>query len=140
MTDPRRGGEHRSGGDRARCGREWGHQETFHFCGYVPKKATPRPEGYELPGVVDIAPVSDCIAKGPENWIESWTFNDLGFFDDVDAAESVVPEFDQAQFDVYAHEFLDERFVGGIAEPWSVPPLGCKPSARFGTTPSLDAA
>jgi hypothetical protein len=25
MTDPRRGGEHRSGGDRARLGREWGH-------------------------------------------------------------------------------------------------------------------
>ena len=69
---------------------------TFHFCGYFPKKATPRPEGHNLPGVVDIASVSDCIAKGPENWIESWTFNDLGFFDDVDAAESVIPESDQS--------------------------------------------
>jgi hypothetical protein len=29
MTDPRRGGEHRSGGDRARCGREWGQPQRF---------------------------------------------------------------------------------------------------------------
>jgi hypothetical protein len=105
---------------------------TFHFCGYFPKKATPRPEGYDLRGVVDIASVSDCIAKGPENWIESWTFNDLGFFDNVEAAEAVVPESDQSQFDVYAYEFLDERFVGGIAEPWTVPPLACRlPGSDF---------
>lgn len=102
---------------------------TFHFCGYFPKKATPRPEGYDLPGVVDIASVSDCMAKGPEDWR---TFNNLGFFDDVDAAESVVPESDQSQFDVYAYEFLDERFVAGIAESWTVPPLACKlPGSDF---------
>ena len=64
---------------------------TFHFCGYFPKKATPRPEGYDLPGVIDIASVSNCIADGPEDWIKSWTFNELGFFDDVDTAESLVP-------------------------------------------------
>jgi hypothetical protein len=109
-----------------------GQHMTFHFCGYFPKKATPRPEGYDLRGVVDIASVSDCIAKGPENWIESWTFNDLGFFDNVEAAEAVVPESDQSQFDVYAYEFLDERFVGGIAEPWTVPPLACRlPGSDF---------
>lgn len=100
---------------------------AFHFCGYFPKKATPRPQGYDLPGVVDIASVSNCIAEGPEDWIESWTFNDLGFFDDVDMAESLVPEPDQSQFDVYAYEFLDERFAGGVAEAWPVPRLACTP-------------
>jgi hypothetical protein len=38
---------------------------TFHFCGYFPKRATPRPEDYDLPGVVEIASVSECIAKLP---------------------------------------------------------------------------
>jgi hypothetical protein len=35
---------------------------TLHFCGYFPKKVTPPPAGHDLPGVVDIASVSDCIA------------------------------------------------------------------------------
>jgi len=100
---------------------------TFHFCGYFPKKKTPRPEGYDLPGVVDIASVSNCIADGPEDWLKSWTFNELGFFDDVDIAESVVPVSDRSQFEVYAYEFLDQRFDGGIASPWILPPLACKP-------------
>lgn len=100
---------------------------TFLFCGYFPKRVTPRPEGCDLPGVVDIASVSDCIAKGPEDWIDSWSHNELGFFDQVDIAESVVPESERAHFDVYAYEFLDERFAGGLAEPWLVPALACKP-------------
>ena len=40
---------------------------TFHFCGYFPKKVTPLPNGYDLPGVVEIASVSNCIANGPED-------------------------------------------------------------------------
>ena len=103
---------------------------TFHFCGYFPKKVTPRPEGYDLPGVIDIASVSNCIADGPEDWIKSWTFNELGFFDDVDTAESLVPGSDRSQFEVYAYDLLDERFDGGIAEPWTVPALACKPPGR----------
>jgi hypothetical protein len=100
---------------------------TCYFCGYFPKKAAPLPEGYDLPGVVDIASVSDCIVEGPADWIQSFTFNELGFFDDVDIAESLVPEPDRSQFDVYAYEFLDERFAGGLAEPWTVPQLVCTP-------------
>src|SRR5689334_15492415 len=96
---------------------------SFYFSGYFLKRATTLPEGYDLPGVVDIASVSHCIAEGPENWIESWKFNELGFFDRIDIAESLVPESERSQFDVYAYEFLDERFAGGRAEPWPVPQL-----------------
>jgi len=99
---------------------------TFHLCGYFPKKTTPLPEG-ELPGVVEITSVSNCIADGPANWIESWTFNELGFFDDVGLAEAVVPEPDRSQFQIYAYEFLGERFAGGLAEAWTVPSLACTP-------------
>lgn len=100
---------------------------TFYFCGYFPKKATPRPDGYDLPGVVEIASVSRCIAKGTDDWIESWTFNDLGFFDDAETAQSLVPEPERSHFDVYGYEFLDERFDGGVAESWPVPQLACEP-------------
>lgn len=99
---------------------------AFYLCGYFPKKVTPRPEDDDFPGVVAIASVSQCIAKGPKDWIESWTFNELGFFDDVDAAEAVVPEAERSQFELYAYEFLDERFASGLAEPWPMPPLVCK--------------
>jgi hypothetical protein len=129
---PRRGfalqDEQRSPGSILRAAKRM----TFYLCGYFPKKVTPRPEGYDLPGVVDIASVCDCIAKGPEDWIKSWTFNELGFFDDVALAEAVVPESERSQFQVYAYEFLDERFAGGLAEPWTVPPLSCKlPGSEF---------
>lgn len=100
---------------------------TFYFCGYFPKKSTSRHEVYDLPGVVEIASVSRCIVKGPDDWVESRTFNDLGFFDEADIAESLVPEPDRSHFDVYAYEFLDERFARGLAEPWIVPQLACKP-------------
>src|SRR3954447_20253937 len=66
-----------------------GHPMTLYFCGYFPKKVTPRPEGYDLPGVVEIASISDCIAKGPEDGIKSWKFNGLGFFDEADVARSL---------------------------------------------------
>jgi len=105
---------------------------TLHFCGYFPKKATPRPEGWDLPGVVEIASISDCIAKGPEDWIKSWKFNELGFFDEVALAESVVPSADRSQFDLYAYSFLDERFVDGLVEQWKPPELaGSGPESDF---------
>ena len=100
---------------------------TFCLCGYFPKNTTSRQEIYDTLGVVDIASVSTCMAKGPEDWIASWTFNDLGFFDDVDLAEAVVPEQERSLFDIYAYEFLDTRFALGRSESWKVPRLNCKP-------------
>lgn len=48
------------------------------------------------------------------------------FFDGIDLAESLVPQSDRSQFDVYAYEFYDERFTEGLAEPWTGPRLACK--------------
>jgi hypothetical protein len=59
---------------------------TFHVCGYFPKKATPRPPDYDLPGVVEIASLSSCIAKSPDP-LESWAFNAMGFYDEPAIAE-----------------------------------------------------
>lgn len=73
-----------------------------------------------------------CIAKGPADWIESWTFDELGFFDEVDLAESVVPEPDLLQFEIRAYAFWDERFADGIPEPCTILTLACKaPGSDF---------
>jgi hypothetical protein len=82
--------------------------------------------------VVEIASVSDCIAKGPDDWIKSWKFNELGLFDEVALKESVVPSADRSQFDLYAYSFLDERFVDGLVEQWKPPELaGIGPENDF---------
>lgn len=98
---------------------------TFHFCGYFPKRSTLLPDGYDLPGVVEIASVSDCTAKGPADWIESWTWNELGFFDRVELAEAIVPAAERPLFHIYAYDLLDARFVGGLREAWTMPSLSC---------------
>jgi hypothetical protein len=78
-----------------------------------------------LPGVQEIASVSNCIAKGVE--IDVWRLNELGFLNDVGLAESFVPQTCATEFDVYGYRLLDERFKKGSAEAWTVPQLGCAP-------------
>jgi hypothetical protein len=51
----------------------------------------------------------------------------LGFFDEVEVAESLIPEPERSQFDLYAYELLDQPFAGGCAESWAVPQLASKP-------------
>ena len=45
--------------------------------GYFPKRRTPVPPDYPLPGVEEIASVSECIAPAPQDWIQRWEHNDL---------------------------------------------------------------
>jgi hypothetical protein len=105
---------------------------TLHFAGYFPKKMTPLPADYDLPGVVEISSISDCIAKGPADWIKSWKFNELGFFDEIGVAESVVPAAEWSQFDLYGYAFLGECFIDGLAEQWAPPVLACSgPNSDF---------
>lgn len=99
----------------------------LRFCGYFPKRKTLLPSGYDLPGVVEIASVSDCIAHGPEDWITAWQHNELGFFHDPRVAESLVPQAEQSRFDLFGYAFTNERFVDGRAEAWDLPDLACTP-------------
>lgn len=96
---------------------------ALHFCGYLPKSLTPRPADYDLPGVDEIASVSNCIARTVE--IPVWELNELGFLSDVGTADRLIPEDQRSEFDVYGYSVLDECFENGVGEPWNVPPLDC---------------
>lgn len=103
---------------------------ALHFCGYLPKRITPRPPDYELPGVLEIASVSNCIAKAPE--IHAWLLNELGFLNDVGAVDGFIPDDQRSEFDVYGYSLLGERFKNGVGEPWEVPTLdGSTPGDDF---------
>jgi hypothetical protein len=103
-----------------------GESMNWTLCGYFPKRKTPLPSGYDLPNVVEIASVSNCIAKGPEDWIKSWQFNELGFFDEVAVAEGLISEGERLGFELYAYRFLDQRFAAGVPELWRLPDLTCE--------------
>ena len=43
--------------------------------GYFPKKIALRPDWIKNSVVEDIYSVSECISKGPDNWIDMWKHN-----------------------------------------------------------------
>lgn len=97
--------------------------------GYFAKKRTPRPDWLECPFVEEICSVSECMAPGAEDWIQTWAHNVWGFFDSPEGAWNAVPETQRPDFDLFAYELLPVRFVGGKAEPLDV---------RAGATAPLD--
>ena len=85
--------------------------------GFLPKDTT-IPTGWSQAagGVTEICSVSDCVNSSPLGWIDKWLHNDLGFFNSVAAARSVIVEGPQ-RFTVFAFRLLDLRFVRGKREP-----------------------
>lgn len=71
--------------------------------GYFPKRIASRPKELDAPGVREIASVSSCISSGPENWIDHWRHNELGWFNTVADAVSVVPKTERALYRLFAY-------------------------------------
>ena len=72
---------------------------TLKFIGYFPKKnryenPAEMPgecgDSFRAAGVREIASVSECIRPGPDNWIDLWKHNDLGFYDSEDIVRAVI--------------------------------------------------
>lgn len=77
------------------------------FVGFFPKLSTAAPEMFQAIGVETIASVSRCISAGPPDWIDSWSYNALGFYDTEAGARSIVPPGDP--YDLYAYEVFPLR-------------------------------
>lgn len=90
------------------------------FLGYFPKRRTPPPEGMAAPGVEWICSVSECVCKGPEEWIRHWRHNDWGYYDDPETAWSVVPPEERPAFELHAYGLLPVRFTQGRREDAAV--------------------
>jgi hypothetical protein len=99
------------------------------FAGFFPKHAERSAETIQAPGVDRVRSVSECISKGPEDWIQHWAHNELGFFDREDTALSIV-ENPSENYELYAYTVYPLRWnEDGTVEDW-------RPGAAPGDLPS----
>lgn len=85
--------------------------------GFFPKPPCPKPKEIKNDKVKEICSVSDCIAKGPENWIEKWGHNDLGFYDSESKMIKIL-EKKKEKYNFYAYKLYPLRFTEGKAEDY----------------------
>ncbi len=85
---------------------------SLPLIGYFPKKVVHRPDWLPL-RVTAIRSVSECVSKGPDDWIVHWTHNEFGRYSTQSAAIAVVPEADRSQFELHAYRMLPGVFDGG---------------------------
>jgi hypothetical protein len=91
------------------------------LAGYFPKQVVATPVGLACPPIVsDICSVSHCVSSGPADWVDHWIHNDLGFFNTIEDARSVVPA-DAPATTIFAYRLLTTRFRTGAWEPWALP-------------------
>jgi hypothetical protein len=94
--------------------------------GYFPKDTTV-PQGWtDNDAVKEICSVSECIASGPENWIEHWTHNDFGYYNSLGEAATICPAPNQV-FQIFAFRVLPTQFQDGEPQPFSVPTFQVEP-------------
>ncbi len=100
----------------------------FVLIGYFPKRAAARPEWLQAPAVREICSVSECIANGPEGWINRWTHNELWLYDTQQLAESVIPAGSEGDaFRIYAYRLLPILFRARNQEPLDLPGMTVQP-------------
>lgn len=94
--------------------------------GYFPKRIAGRPEELHAPGVLEIASVSGCISPGPGSWIDHWRHNQLGWFNTVADAVSVIPTDERGRYRIFAYRlegfFFRKGMRVGIVIPSDVRP------------------
>jgi len=101
-------------------------KSTLVLIGYFPKRRTPAPKELRAAGAVEICSVSECLAPGPEGWVEAWLHNAQGCFNSPDDARRVIGEA-TGEFQVLAYRLLPVRFRKGHADPIEVSASGITP-------------
>ena len=91
------------------------------LAGYFPKLVVPRPDWLPDLRVGDACSVSNCLSKGPEGWVNQWIHNDLGWFNTVAEAWSVVPPEERGRFRLFAYRLAPSFFRYGQPQPVVIP-------------------
>jgi hypothetical protein len=87
--------------------------------GYFAKLIEPTPDWLHGQSIREICSVSTCISCGPEDWVDHWRHNELGWFNTIEDAWSVVPEAERHRYRLFAYRMGLIRFRQG--EPLEVP-------------------
>jgi hypothetical protein len=99
---------------------------TLVLVGYFPRR-TNLPAGLSFSTNVDeLCSVSDCLKAAPENWVEHWRHNDLGFFNTCQDALSILPP-DASGFSLFAYRLLPIRYLKDQAEPIEIAAQSAEP-------------
>lgn len=91
--------------------------------GYFPKRVQARPEWLKVSHVVDICSVSECISRGPVDWINLWRHNAMWCFDSPRIAKTVVPVEDAHAFQIFAYRMLPLQFDNSTDAEFAIPSL-----------------
>jgi len=90
------------------------------FVGYFPIKPIEPPDNLDLPGVRLVCSVSHCIVDVPNDWIQQWKHNDLGFYDTPAAAEDV-GRSDSGSYELFAYRVFPIQIDGSSVHDFEVP-------------------
>jgi hypothetical protein len=94
--------------------------------GYFPKRRTIVPEQLRMSGAEEICSVSECLARGPEGWVEAWLHNSFGCFNSPEDALQVAGDA-AGEFQILAYRLLPLRFRSGGTEPLEFSPPAVLP-------------
>ncbi len=95
--------------------------------GYFAKVIEPTPDWLKCQSVREICSVSTCISSGADEWIDHWCHNELGWFNTIEDAWSVVPASERHRYRLFAYRLTLTRFRKGepleVALPADVHPV-----------------
>src|SRR5512141_2382183 len=94
--------------------------------GFFPKDVRRPPEWSGPSHITSVCSVSEHVNSEPPDWIDRWLHNDLGFFNSIEQAQTVVPPR-LTQFSVFAYRLLPTEFKRGLSEPFAVPAYPLQP-------------
>jgi hypothetical protein len=91
------------------------------LCGYFPKLIASRPDWLGDPRTAEVCSVSNCISDGPDGWVDRWLHNELGWFNTLADARSVVPPGKAGAYRMFAYCLGPSFYRSGHPQPVAVP-------------------
>jgi hypothetical protein len=92
----------------------------MELIGYFPRETgIPADWPGGSPNVTEVCSVSNCPNPAPEDWVEHWRHNELGFYNTPSDAWSIVPA-QATGFRLFAYRLLPIRYLHERAEPFEI--------------------
>jgi len=90
------------------------------FIGYFPKKTSTSTEWFETTEVKEICSVSNCISKGPSDWVDHWSHNRITWLFDTEACAWAIVGCSRADYDMYAYKVYPMVFDHSNEAAWQI--------------------
>jgi hypothetical protein len=94
--------------------------------GYFPRRSDLPAKWSLSTNVAELCSVSHCLNPAPENWVEHWRHNDLGFFNTRQDALAILPP-DAAGFSLFAYRLLPIRYLKDQEQPVEITAQNVEP-------------